>query len=88
MLCQCINEDRALVPGDRAAIYRKLLILVVVFPLGEIPDMPCAFDIVSPSRLRLQNSVIYPNRKQDIWDTLRLFVQCPLYFIGDPITRN
>src|SRR3981189_2160717 len=60
----------------------------MVFPVCEVADVPCAFDLISPPCFGLQDRTLYANRIEDIRDSLRFFVQCALDFIGDPIASN
>jgi len=43
-------------------------------PFGEVPDKPCAFDVINPTRLGLHDSIDYTDRKQDVRLALGLFI--------------
>ncbi len=64
---------------------KALFILLWVGPVLEVADVPGALDIVHPRLCAGQDSLVYSNRIQHIWYTLRLLVQDLFHFVRNPL---
>ena len=43
---------------------KSRLVLIVVLPIAEVADVPCAADISSPGLVGLHHSIVKPDRKE------------------------
>ena len=65
---------------------KRLLVGIMVFPVGKVANMTSLLNILRPRGVTRQDSIIYADGKQDIGDTLRFFIQRFFHFVGYPVT--